>query len=421
MNDKSSRDLLDQAPSDIIREALSRPSIFKDEQPLSLEFVPQKLPHRESQLRSLTEYFRSVINKPGTTSPRVLVTGDIGTGKTALTRRFGTEISRTARSLKVNMVYQPVNCREHRGSLFMILKQVIQSLSPKFPQRGFSSDELLLALLDQLEEKKLYMILALDEAESLIQAEGSTSLYNLTRLQEERPGRQARLSLIVIVRDVKFLEELDKSTQSTLQRNIIRLEHYSDRQLEDILRERIELSFNEGTVPESLVGFIADIASRRGDARYAIELLWRAGKYADGSGVGELTPDHVRTAASDVYPVLRTEYAQYWNTHEKLILLALAGVLERSGEAYATMGEVEVAYKIACEQYKETARAHTQVWKYVQNLAVTGVISATPSNEGYRGKTTLLGLINASADATRRGLESMLKAESNKATVPASR
>ncbi len=300
----------------------------------------------------------------------------------------------------------------------MILKRIVQSLAPQFPQRGFSSDELLHALLDQLEEKNMYMVLALDEAEALIKTEGSTSLYNLTRIQEERPGRQARLSLIVILREAaKYLEELDKSTQSTLQRNIVRLDHYSSAQLEEILRERIDLSFKEGTVPEALVSFIADIASRNGDARYAIELLWRAGKYADADDSKELTPDHIRTAASSLYPVLRADYAQYWNTHEKLILLALARVLERTGEAYATMGEVEVGYRMECEQYNEEPRAHTQVWKYVQNLSATGVISTHPSTEGYRGKTTLLGLINAPAVATRRWLESILATSMPSATT----
>src|SRR5436853_4339181 len=276
-------------PGEIVREALSRPTIFKNEEPLSLEWLPSRLPHRETQLRFLAELFRSVIDRPGTTSPKILVTGDIGTGKTVLTQRFGTDITRTAKTLKLNLQYIHINCREFRGSLFMILKRVLQNFTPQFPQRGFSSEELLHILLDQLESKNLHIILTLDEADVLIKAEGSTSLYNLTRIQEERPGRQARLSLIVILRETKKLEELDKSTQSTLQRNIIRLEHYSSPQLEQILRERIDLSFKEGTVPEALVSFIADIASQNGDARYAIELLWRAGKYADSEESKELT------------------------------------------------------------------------------------------------------------------------------------
>src|SRR5919108_1997439 len=285
-------------PHEIVRETLSRPSIFKNEEPLSLEYLPSRLPHREQQLRFMTELFRSVIDKPGTTSPRVLVTGDIGTGKTVLTQRFGTDIEKTAKSMKLNLRYVHVNCREYRGSLFMILKHVIQKFTTQFPQRGFSSEELLHILLDYLEDKNLHIILALDEADILIRTEGSTSLYNLTRIQEERPGRPVRLSLIVVFRELKNLDKLDRSTQSTLQRNIIRLDKYSSTQLEAILRERIELSFREGTVSEEIISFISDIASANGDARYAIELIWRAGKHADSEGNTEIKPDHVRNAAS---------------------------------------------------------------------------------------------------------------------------
>src|SRR5881409_3435062 len=230
------------APGEIVREALSKPTIFKNEEPLSLEWLPPRLPHRETQLRFLTELFRSVIDKPGTTSPKVLITGEIGTGKTVLTQRFGMDIQRTARTLKQNLQYIHVNCREFRVSLFMILKQVLQKFTPQFPQRGFSSEELLHILLDQLETKNLHIILTLDEADVLIAAEGSTSLYNLTRIQEERPGRPIRLSLIVVLREIEKLRDLDRSTQSTLQRNLIRLDRYSTSQLESILRERVELA-----------------------------------------------------------------------------------------------------------------------------------------------------------------------------------
>ncbi len=395
-------------PVEIIRETLSRPSIFKDEEPLSLEYLPPRLPHRENQLRFLSELFRSVVEKPGTTSPRVLITGDIGTGKTVLAQRFGTDIQRTAKTLKLNLRYIHINCREYRGSLFMILKRALQTFTPNFPQRGFSSEELLQILLDQVDDKNLHILLTLDEADMLIKTEGTTSLYNLTRIQEERPGRPVRLSLIIILRELRLLEELDRSTQSTLQRNIIRLEHYTPPQLETILRERVQLAFKENTVPEEVVDFIADMATPAGDARYAIELLWRGGKYADTENANELKPDHVRAAANSVYPVMRTEYSQHLNLHEKLILLALARVLERNSQPYATMGDVEIAYRIACEENREPSRAHTQVWKYVQSLSATGIVSTQISTAGFRGKTTLLGLATAPASATRRWLEASL-------------
>src|SRR5260370_17362927 len=93
------------APSEIVRDALSKPTIFKDEGPLSLEWLPNRLPHRENQLRFLAELFRSVIDKPGTTSPKVLITGDIGTGKTVLTQRSATTIHPPPNT--INLTLQP--------------------------------------------------------------------------------------------------------------------------------------------------------------------------------------------------------------------------------------------------------------------------------------------------------------------------
>src|SRR5207244_13163623 len=141
---------------------------------------------------------------------------------------------------------------------------------------------------------QLLVIVTPDDAASLIEAEVSTSLYNRTRIQEEQPGRPVRLSLIIILREIKNLEDLDRSTPSTLQRNVIRLDHYTTPQLENILRERAELAFKEATVREEVLNFVADMATPRRDARYAIELLWRGGKYADTDRAREVKPDNSR-------------------------------------------------------------------------------------------------------------------------------
>src|SRR5438128_11735917 len=89
-------------PGEIVREALSRPSIFKNKEPLGLEWLPSRLPHRDTQLRFLAELFRPVIDRPRTTSPQILLTGDIGTGKTDLRQRLGTDITPPPTTAKQN-------------------------------------------------------------------------------------------------------------------------------------------------------------------------------------------------------------------------------------------------------------------------------------------------------------------------------
>jgi cell division control protein 6 len=408
-----------QLSSDIVRETLARPTAFKDEAPLSLEFIPQRLPHRDEQMRFLTQLFRFSLENPFSTSQRVLITGDVGTGKTVLTQRFGTDLVKAAKSRKINLQYVHVNCREAKGSLFMIIKRVLTQFEPEFPKRGFAPEELLHTLMDMLDDKNMHLILALDELEHLIRIEGQTPIYNLTRIQEERVGKPIRLSLICILRELEYLQKLDKSTTDTLQRNIVKLDKYSSRQLIDILRDRVALAFKENVMADEALQLVADIGAQSGDARYSIELLWRAGKYADSESSKRVLTDHVRKAAGSVYPMLRGEYIAALSSHEKYMLLALARVLEESQEAYANIGTVEREYKAVCEEYNDQPRKHTQIWKYARGLGAIGVIAASKSGEGIRGKTTLLGLQNIPASTMREQLEAALSSTRKRRPKPA--
>jgi cell division control protein 6 len=391
--------------SEIIREALTGPSIFKDEGPLSIDYVPVDLPHREQKLRFLAQLFRFMLDSPGSMNQRVLITGSIGTGKTAVSKRFGIDMVKAGRSRKINLRYLHVNCRECRGSLFLILKRALSELGAEFPQRGYSSEELLQVFMDTLDRENVFAILALDELDSLIRSEGTAPLYNLTRLQEARLDKPMRLSLIGILRQPEYLKRLDRSTLGTLQQNILEMEPYSVKQLVTILESRVRLSFRDGTVPQDSIQFIAELASTTGDARYAIELLWRAGKYADLERKRELEPEHVRKAVSTVYPTVRGDYVKTLSSQERMVLLAVARALESSGAAYATMGEVEEVYRMVCEELREPPRAHTQVWKFVRELSASGIIEAKKSGKGVRGRTTLIGLTSAPASAMRKWLE----------------
>jgi cell division control protein 6 len=149
--------------SEIIRETLAGPSIFKDEGALSIDYVPISLPHRDEKLKFLAQLFRFTLEKPGSMNQRVLITGNIGTGKTAVSQRFGIDLMKAAKSRKINLKYIHVNCRECRGSLFLVLKKVLGEFVPSFPQRGYSSEELLQMFMDVLDKNNAFVILALEE------------------------------------------------------------------------------------------------------------------------------------------------------------------------------------------------------------------------------------------------------------------
>ena len=368
-------------------------SVFKDETKLDITYIPNRLPHRDRELRLLMEFFSFIVQFPAKMAQRVIIFGDVGTGKTVLSQRFGVDITREANKLGTNLRYIHVNCREYRGSLFLILYHIVSVFHPTFPRRGYSAEELLRILLQILDEENAYVILALDEFESLVERESSEAVYKLTRLQEIRQDKPQRLSLLCILRDLKAIEQLDASTRSTLQSNIISLVKYSKQQLIDILNDRVSLAFKSLTVPEDTISLTAEIAfSEGGNARFGIELLWRAGKYADAEDLDVVTPECVRKAVSSIIPTMRKSDLASLSFHEKLFLLGIARIFKESQKAYISLTDAEQAYAVVCEEFNMRAHSHTQLWKYLQTLSDIGIVETEVSAAGNRGRSTLIYL-----------------------------
>jgi cell division control protein 6 len=394
---------------DIISGEIGRPSVFKDESKLFPDHVPMNLVHREPQLRSLSRVFRAILETPGAVSQKVTLVGDVGVGKTAVAKRFGSTLESIAKERGIDLRYVHVNCYKDR-TLFLVVKKVAQHIIPAIPDRGFSAQELFETLWNTLEDEGIYLLLALDEIDFLISVAGEKEapLYFLSRATDEFLNRKQRMSLILITRNLDFITGLDKSVQSTLLHNVIRFESYSAAQLYDIIRLRGLESFKEGAIDDDVLLMISDMASPRGDARYALELLWRAGKYADSEAASKVLPEHVRKAQLDVsqFPM---QIVLDLPLHERLFLLSVARALKRTKSAYVTMGEVESAYRMLCEDMKVEARRHTQFWEYLQNLKNLGILYTKISGAGFRGKTTLIGMLNLSVEAVEKNLSAVLR------------
>ena len=385
-------------------------SVFKDESKLDISYIPYRLPHRNQELRLLKEFFSFILQFPEKMTQRVLITGDVGTGKTVLSQRFGADITREASKRRINLRYVHVNCREYRGSLFLILHHVVSVFHPNFPKRGYSAEELLAILLQVLDEENAYVILTLDEFESLVNREGSEAVYKLTRMQEIRQNEPQRISLICILRNLRVIEKLDASTRSTLQSNIIRLEKYSKQQLIDILNDRVAIAFKPLTVQEETISLIAELAfTEGGNARFGIELLWRAGKYADAEELETVTPECVRKAVSSIIPTLRKDELKFLGFHEKLFLLGIARIFKESQKAYASIAEAEKAYAIVCEEYNVKPHSHTQLWKYLRSFSNYGIVKTEVSNVNAHGRSTLIYLPNVPAEDLEKELTSLLE------------
>jgi len=361
-------------------------SVFKDRAKLSFDYIPEKLIHRERQMKALFDLFDPVLSSSG--SGRALLIGGVGTGKTALSKRFSIEFKARAEG-KMGVEFALVNCRLTPTNNGVLLK-IVQRFDPNFPDRGFSISEMLRILKKHLEKRKSHLVVILDEADVLIKKSGSDLIYSFTRFDEESLAQKASISLILISqRDIMNI--MDTATLSTFRRtSVIQFTKYNASELEDILKTRAELAFREDAVEDQCLELIADIASEYGDARYAIELLEASAVITDEKGSDLVGPEDVRGAKAQIKPYFTEERLQQLDKNHKLALLAIARSIR--SKSYISTGEAEKTYKTVCEEYEKKVRAHTQFWTYLKDLDAYGLVDTKKSGKGIPGKTTLISL-----------------------------
>ena len=381
-------------------------SVFKDQRTLSFDYVPQKLVHREAQMKRLVMLYRPVVDS--NFSQNVVLTGSVGTGKTATAKRFCMDLRDYAEKHQKAVDWVLVNCRQ-RNSESSVVLHIVNHFQPNFPDRGFSITEMLRILRKDLEKRKVHLVIVLDEADMLLKKAGSDIIYKLTRFGEEGIEAKELVSLMLISQKNVF-EMLDTASASTFKRtNIIEFGKYATDELRDIIAQRAELALHEDSVEKDSIDLVAEISSEWGDARFAIEILEKAGMLADEEGAGKISVEHVRAAKAEAYSSITESKLKGLDRHHKLALLAIAKASK--GKAYITTGETESAYKVACEEFSEKPRAHTAFWGLLKDLDILGIVSAKKSGPGISGKTTVITLLDIPARVLDERVRQMLSIE----------
>ena len=391
--------------SNIIEDELMSSSVIKNPNTLDFDYVPEELLHREEPLRLLAQMFKPLLSN---ISQNSVIRGPVGTGKTVIAKKFCSSLVNLARKQGKIVEYIHINCRK-RSTDAMALLGILNYFDSRFPDRGFSVQEMLQVLRKQLKKRDVQLLVVLDEADALLKKNSSNIVYSLTRFSDESSKERIPISLILISqKDV--LSMLDSSSLSTFKRsNVVSLNKYSREELFDIVRQRIDIAFHNGTVDEGCAELIADIASEWGDARFAIELLWKAGIAADHQHVQMVVPEHVRTAKAETYSIVTESKLRNLERHQLITLQAIAKRLYRDGTAYVNTGDAEKTYVLTCEEYDEKPRTHTMFWNYLKDVESAGFINIKPSGKGQLGTTQFISLPDIPAEVVRSKVDELLR------------
>lgn len=389
-----------------VEDELAGPTVFKDRKVVDFDWVPPRLWHRDDELGQLSQLFRGVAE--GSTSQRALITGDVGTGKTALAKFFCQRFQEAMRPKGVLVEYQWVNCRQN-ASEGLVLLQLLKKFDANYPERGYSTNEMINDLRKHIDRRGIHFVALLDEVDALVRKE-TDLVYALSRFDDQRTVRKPSLSLLLVSsKEGELFEMMDEATRSTVkQSNVVRLSKYKPKQLGDIVADRVSLGFHKGAVDDDVVDLIVDIAGPAGDARYAIELLETAGRAADEEHSDRVLPDHVRSAKAHTRSFVSADKLKRLGRQQLCVLLAVARKLKRSKKTYLTTGEAEDAYRLVAEEFGEPVRAHTQFWKYLKELETADWVSLKRTATTDEGQTQHISLEELPAPILAEKIEGLL-------------
>jgi len=371
---------------------LKGPKLFKNREALEPSFIPDVLPHRNSEIEKIAGITACALK--GDVPPNFLCYGMTGTGKTATVRYISQKLAQHS-TKPPWWVY--INCTVV-STPYRILAHIYNTIVGKeiIPSTGLPKDVILKKLLGLLDQyiKDSICFLVLDEIDILIEKKGGNEiLYNLTRLNESLD--HCRTSVIGISNKLKFTEFLDARVNSNLEEEEpIVFKPYNANQLYDILKLRAEIAFKEGVIDDGVIKLCAGLAAKEnGDARKALQLLRKAGEIAERNQTKKILENHVEKAQKDIDKDYIVEYIFSMPLQAKLTLTAIFLLSKNTKEHIITSGDIYEAHSELAQIIPNVKQlTHRRISDYINELALSGLITATTKSMGHYGRTKIVKL-----------------------------
>lgn len=358
--------------------------LFKDREVLRHDYIPDRLPHREDQIRLLGATVAPVLRAARCSN--IFIYGKTGTGKTAVTKYVLSHLESKAKEHGAQVKFCYINCRM-TGSEYRVFASLSQSVGLSIPFTGLSVGEVFDRFRTGLDQSKIIFIIVLDEVDALIKDRGDAFMYELTRINETLS--KSKVSIIGISNDLRLKEFLDPRVFSSLSEEELVFRPYDAGELRNILLERSKLAFQDGVLSDSALSISAALAAaEHGDARRALDLLRVAGEVAERQGAKGVTEEHVRQAEKHIEHNRVIDALKNLTLHSKLVLLSVYHLNKSS----ATTGEIYDIYNELCSEMGATLLTQRRLGTLVNELDSMGLVNAKVVSMGRYGRTKKIRL-----------------------------
>jgi len=357
------------------------PPILVREETLDPSYIPARLVHRDTELELLRRRYREALGKG--LPYHLMLTGGVGSGKTALVRRLASDLERGGRlgGFPVKAAY--VNCWR-RASDRTVMLDLLRTVQVSLPDRGYSLSEMLDVFEQGIRKSPAHLLVLLDEASSLVRQE-TKLVYLLSRSREVELGS---ISLVLVaVEDLfPFLDTASRSSFGVTHR--LSLAPYDRAALVDILASRAEVALRPGSVDHETLDQIARIAAPNGDARFALEVLSGAAHAAQDDGADEVGAEHVRRAKGSLLPTMTETQLESLSTNELGVLLALSRTLKRRGSSISSQ-KLRTNHTALLEELSAPPMSRTTFWRTLKELERDGLVVLESGSSGESNSVSM--------------------------------
>ncbi|MCJ7450530.1 MAG: ORC1-type DNA replication protein [Candidatus Nanohaloarchaeota archaeon QJJ-9] len=379
----------DQKLQDKFSQYLENESIFNDKDVLSTNYKPNDILHREDQIEELASILAPSLK--GNDPSNVFIYGTVGTGKTLVVDHVCKELKSVAENGEEPLDTVYINCKMKKvaDTEYRLTAKLARELGADVPSTGLPTEEVYDRFFEALKDTEGVVIIILDEIDSLIKKIGDDFLYNLTRIDDDLGS--TKVSVVGISNDLNFTDYMDARVKSSLSEEEIIFPPYNALELKEILRQRAEDGFVEGSLDDGVISKCSALAaSEHGDARRAIDLLRVAGELSERDNKSKVTVDYVDTAQEKIEKDRVVETVQSQPKHSQLTLYTILQLSNNGGNVVT--GDVYSKYKDIARKAGTDPLTQRRISDLIDELDMLGVIEAQVVSKGRHGRTRKISM-----------------------------
>ncbi|WP_207212777.1 AAA family ATPase, partial [Halogeometricum borinquense] len=270
--------------------------------------------------------------------------GKSGVGKTASTRNLLPILKESyEEEYDDTLTVLFANCR-NTSSSYQVAISFVNELRPAedtISTTGYPSNQVYQFLREEIDKQGGVILFVLDEIDHL---QDDSILYEISRARANGYIENAKIGVIGISNSLDYRDSLSAKVKSSLSEEVIRFPAYDAGELQAVLQDRVEKGLQDGVLTDDVIPLCAAYGAQDGgDARDAIDLLYKSAKLVRSLNEDKIKRKHVQSAREKLEEDQVVEGIRDLSEHEQIVLYALT-TLEAEGQTPIPSAELYDRY-----------------------------------------------------------------------------